>query len=418
VNTAFAINTTGTGITYQWYKGNTALSNSAKYTGVTTATLGLIAVAAPDQGAYTCVVTTACGTKLTSSAAQLTIGTGGLITSKSSDLSLCSNEPARFSIVVSGGVLSYQWKKNNVALNDDTSISGSKSAELLLREATAGDAGNYTCEITPICGVKQASGIIKLAIKEQVEIIEQPGALQVCENEDFELSLNASGSIVSYQWKRNGVDLVNGGNVSGVKTNKLSVLNSSVGSEGIYTCEVTGCDGKVVTTGAAIAVGPKPDLQALPVVDCQDFNPEWSSLVIDQRNTSGSYHLFLQGTTDALDISEIKEHGIYIIVKQTEFCSDSVIWNNDCVITGVEDQTVEISITPNPTERWINFQYPPGALTKYSIYQPNGKVMRYGDLDPGGQTVIDGELWSSGIYMFMSHNKEGKPILKRFILQR
>jgi len=72
-NVTFAVVATGSSpLSYKWSKDGKTLTNSARITGATNATLTLNAVSSLDEGAYSCLVTGANGS-VTSSAATLTV---------------------------------------------------------------------------------------------------------------------------------------------------------------------------------------------------------------------------------------------------------------------------------------------------------------------------------------------------------
>ncbi|MGC4130384.1 MAG: choice-of-anchor Q domain-containing protein [Bergeyella sp.] len=82
--TTMSVTATGTGLTYQWYKGTTALTNNSVISGATTATLTFTNPTAADAAAnYKVVVTGTCGTTTSSEAAltvygsRLYVATGG-----------------------------------------------------------------------------------------------------------------------------------------------------------------------------------------------------------------------------------------------------------------------------------------------------------------------------------------------------
>ncbi len=56
------------------------------------------------------------------------------------------------------------------------------------------------------------------------------------------LSVIANGAALLYQWRRNGVNLANGPNVSGVNTHTLTITSIQPVSSGTYDCVVTTCD--------------------------------------------------------------------------------------------------------------------------------------------------------------------------------
>lgn len=68
----FMVEATGSELTYQWQRNGGNLTNGARYSGTTTATLTVMNVMEADEGSYTCVVTDGVNND-TSNAAQLTV---------------------------------------------------------------------------------------------------------------------------------------------------------------------------------------------------------------------------------------------------------------------------------------------------------------------------------------------------------
>lgn len=82
-------------------------------------------------------------------------------------------------------------------------------------------------------------------------------------------SVTATGVNVTYQWKKNGVSLVNGGNVSGATTATLNLTNITATDVAFYTCEVTNAAGSVLSNAGylntIIAVQPIDNTACLNV---------------------------------------------------------------------------------------------------------------------------------------------------------
>src|SRR5262249_54631565 len=109
----FSVTATGTGLSYQWYKGSSLLS------GETTSTLLLPGVSAADADTYAAVVSGACGSVTNS--AILVVNT---ITTASplSDLVRYPAESASFQTVATGtGPFAYSWEKDGTVLSGQTS---------------------------------------------------------------------------------------------------------------------------------------------------------------------------------------------------------------------------------------------------------------------------------------------------------
>jgi len=124
--------------TYQWRKDATALA------GATNASYTISAAALADAGTYTVVVTNSAGSA-TSAGAKLEVTVAPAFAIVTPPVSQTVDEGARaaFTVVASGvGPITYQWRKNSVA------IPGATSATFTLAAATATDAGNYTVVVT------------------------------------------------------------------------------------------------------------------------------------------------------------------------------------------------------------------------------------------------------------------------------
>jgi hypothetical protein len=83
-------------------------------------------------------------------------------------------------------------------------------------------------------------------------ILTQPSAVQVATNGSCDFSVFAAGDQVTYQWRRNNTNLLNGGNISGATTPMLIVNNCTTadqfsGNSGYY-CDVSGANNYSIDT--------------------------------------------------------------------------------------------------------------------------------------------------------------------------
>ena len=69
---------------------------------------------------------------------------------------------------------------------------------------------------------------------------------------------------MSYQWQLNGVNLANGGRVSGAQTTTLSVTNVQPTDAGSYTLVVSNAAGVVTSAVAVLTVTGPPVITAQP----------------------------------------------------------------------------------------------------------------------------------------------------------
>jgi len=82
-----------------------------------------------------------------------------------------------------------------------------------------------------------------------------PASQQKCPTQSATFTVAASGT-PTYQWKRNGVDLVDGGNVAGATTASLTISNlTSADDGGVYTVAVSDANGVRLSNPAQLTVG-------------------------------------------------------------------------------------------------------------------------------------------------------------------
>ena len=121
---SFSVNATGTGLSYQWYNGGTALA------GQTGSSLVLGSVSAADAGTYSVVVSDVCGNAVTNSA-SLTVNQTVVVVGAPVSVTTCPGTGASFSVNATGTGLSYQWYK------DGSVLAGQTGSSLVLSSVSA-----------------------------------------------------------------------------------------------------------------------------------------------------------------------------------------------------------------------------------------------------------------------------------------
>ncbi|MBA4057873.1 MAG: hypothetical protein C0490_24365, partial [Marivirga sp.] len=416
-STTFSVIATGTGLTYTWKKGNTVLSNAGKYSGVNTSTLNISSTSTAEEGQYSCTVASTCGNEAISTAAQLSIGTTPSITGKSADLKLCQGAVAKMFVTVAGGLVTYQWKKDGTALTDGGGILGSKARELFITSIKGGDAGNYTCDVSSGCGAAQVSGSIKLELTSELTLVPGIQIHQSCNDEKISLTAPVTGTVETYQWKRNGINLSNTPNLTGAKGATLVLTKVTVADEGTYTCEVLSACGNILLTDAIqLQVNPKPKL-SLVAANCESFPVDWPEVVLDLNNVFGNYSIFSKGSTTPLaGLQSAQKNGTYIIVKSNGICADSVEWMNDCTITSIEKEQSFLTIAPNPTTGLFKVNFP--GMHKYEMHDSRGVEVLTDEHSMENEMPVDASHLANGIYYFTLITTEGQRISKRILIQR
>ena len=73
---------------------------------------------------------------------------------------------------------------------------------------------------------------------------------------DVSFSVTATGTApLSYQWQKDGVDLTDGGSITGATTATLAIIGVMESDEGGYRCVVTDTAGMVISDTAMLTVG-------------------------------------------------------------------------------------------------------------------------------------------------------------------
>src|SRR6266404_1597197 len=113
---SFSVSASGTGLSYQWYKGASPLA------GQTGSSLSLNSVSSADAGSYGVTVSGTCGAPVTSDA-TLTVNQNVVVSSAPASVTNSPGSTASFSVSASGTGLSYQWYKGASPLAGQTGSS-------------------------------------------------------------------------------------------------------------------------------------------------------------------------------------------------------------------------------------------------------------------------------------------------------
>lgn len=91
-----------------------------------------------------------------------------------------------------------------------------------------------------------------------------PRTTDVCLGQTAAMSIRmATSAEYTYQWKKNGVDMVNGGRVTGAQGSVLQISGAQFGDTGVYSCAVTNDCGVFESPGAQLTVRTGPSLSQL-----------------------------------------------------------------------------------------------------------------------------------------------------------
>ena len=212
---------------------------------------------AASNGWYKVIAVPASGCTLVDSV-YVTVNQGPtVITSQPSAQTLNSGGNASFSVSATGlGTLTYQWFKDGVA------ISGATNSTYSISGVTSSNAGNYSVEVTGTCGSATSNNAsLTVTVVNPPVISSQPASASQCagNNVSFSVTSSVSAGSMTYQWKKNGV------NISGATASSLTLNNISPSDVANYTVDVTGLGGTTTSNAASLTVNPGASIVNQPL---------------------------------------------------------------------------------------------------------------------------------------------------------
>ncbi len=245
----------GASPTYQWNLNGTPIS------GETSATLVNTTLANNDQVTLTMTSSLggACLTQsdATSSAITSTVNSSTAISTQPAATAACLGGSTSFTVSATGtGTLTYQWKKTGSNVTGNASAT---TSTLTLSGIAAGDAANYTVDVTGTCGTVTSSAAA-LTINSATAISAQPSAVTQCAGTTANFSVTGSGQgTLTYQWRKDGSAL------SGETNSTLAVTNIATLNAGQYSVIVSGGCGNVTSSNALLTVNSGTSISTQPV---------------------------------------------------------------------------------------------------------------------------------------------------------
>ncbi len=147
---SFTIEAAGDQLTYQWSRGFIELTDGGKYAGTRTPTLSINPTSGNDSAEYRCSVFNHCGGIFTDTVRLYIAGFPPMIAADPEDVTVGVGGVIFLVVEVEGFpvLYNYQWFKDGVPLADDDRTFGSLTQTLVILNAQAGDAADYTCEVS------------------------------------------------------------------------------------------------------------------------------------------------------------------------------------------------------------------------------------------------------------------------------
>jgi hypothetical protein len=242
--------------TYQWKHAGSDIPDAVG------PSLAIASAAYSDGGEYTVVVSNVAGTDVSDSfyvGVHTPTNLGPpVLTAQPQNLIVREGDPAGFSTDIDYTVTStYQWYFNGAAvlLVGDTHGMITQAVDgrsLTIRSAAAENQGTYYVVATNSEGSTTSASATLTVIPEGFpEITAQPEGTGVISGDTLTLSGTATGNPpLTYQWRRNGIDL------TGATSPTLTLTNVNVALAGAYTLVVTSPQGSLISAVATVSVQP------------------------------------------------------------------------------------------------------------------------------------------------------------------
>ena len=248
-NASFAVTVTGnTPLSFQWFKDDVSLN------GATNATLTLTNVQAADAGYYYVLVSNGVGSVTSNAAALIISGLPPVITASPNSITTNAGSNATFSVSASGSpVLTYQWRKDGLA------IPAATNATLTLSNVQTTNSGTYDVVVTNSVGLATSDPAVLTVTPASPTITVSPNSLTLASGSTAVFAVTAEGSApLSYQWRKAGTPLTDGGNVSGAATATLTLTGIAAGDAAAYDVVVTNIFGTATSAVANLTVNTPP----------------------------------------------------------------------------------------------------------------------------------------------------------------
>lgn len=170
------------------------------------------------------------------------------IISQPNSIASCIGSSVSFSIGASGtGFMTYQWRKNGVA------IAGATSSTYIINNAVLADTGNYSVVIKDSCVLSQSTSFAysqsaALTFSNGPVIIDQPLPQQACGGATvFSADVLSNGGSTVYQWQKNGNTII------GTNTKKLTLPYTAIADTGYYRLFVSNLCGTIFSDSVKLS---------------------------------------------------------------------------------------------------------------------------------------------------------------------
>lgn len=339
---SFSVGATVGTLTYQWYKGATALNNGGSISGSKSATLTINPVSLSDADTdYNCIISNGCFTESRSSILLVNPKPNAFATN--STQTICSGSPIS-TMILSGSGTTYNWIRNNSGTVTGIALSGSGDISGSLVNTT-NSAVTVTFTITPVADSCNGNPITAtVLVKPTPTVIATNSAQTICSASamaTMALSGNVAGT--TFNWNRDNTSLIPGiaasgsGNISGILTNPT---NAPITVTFTITPTANGCSGNAITATVLVESTSVGGTLSQPVTTvCANANNGTLTLsgaigsVVrwDSSSNGGINWVPIINTTNSLVYSNLSQTTLYRVVIKNGTCP--IVYSTNAVVS-------------------------------------------------------------------------------------
>lgn len=295
---------------------------------------------------------------------------------------------AMFSVTASGSPTpTFQWRKDNV------NLVGQTSPTLTITNAQVSDAGDYSVFISNSEGsVTSNAVVLTVNLPAAPEITVNPVAMTSLDGSDAFFSIQASGSGLTFQWRKGGADL------PGETNSSLFISGISTADAGAYSVRVSNAGGFADSSAANLTVASSGTVR-LASLSTRAQVGAGNNVVIPGFFIigAGNKNLLVRGAGPALArlgvTGELKDPTLNIIPFGE---SDSIAFNdnwpdapNQTEMESVRKSVFAFKLDPSTDDASLLLSVPPGGYTATiaGVNQTTGVgLVEVYDADPFGST--------------------------------
>jgi len=369
--TTFTASATGTSLTYQWRRNSSNLSNTGVYTGATTATLSISDVAGLGGSTFDCVVSGTCSPSATSSTATLTVNSAPSVTGNPASQTLCPAAATTFTVSATGTSLTYQWRKNSSNLSNTGVYTGATTATLSISDVTGFGGSTFDCVVSGTCSPAATSSTATLTVNSVPSVTGNPASQTLCAGAATTFTVSATGTSLTYQWRRNSSNLSNTGVYTGATTATLSISDVAGLGGSTFDCVVSGtCSPSATSSAATLTVNSAPSVTGNP--DSQTLCPGVATTFTTSATGTGITYQWRRNS------SNLSNTGVYtgattatLSVSDVTGLGGSIF---DCVVSGTcspsstsGTATLTVNAVPAISGNPVDQTQCPGQATTFTV---------------------------------------------------